>query len=198
MTSTDEQVRRLQRGLQELAYPAASRASSKAARAGGKVLERAIKAAAPVGKARTVKGQKIQGGTLRNAVGSRFIKGRANGVTTLKAGLNVGKGRPTAKGSKERKGNYAPHAHFPALGTRPRWRGVKYGYIRKRGKQSEYNPDRDTLTGKKVAYTGLVTANDFVARASQGAAPAASQAVITTLDAEIRREVAKASPGGAR
>jgi hypothetical protein len=75
---------------------------------------------------------------------------------------------------------------------------VKYGYKRQRGKQSEYDPNRDTLTGKRVAYTGLVTPNDFVARASQAAAPAATQAILATLDAEIRREVAKASPGGAR
>jgi HK97 gp10 family phage protein len=191
-----KEVELLRRQLHSLGRTGAGRASRKAIRAGLKVVERAIKATAPVGPARRVKGRNIVGGTLRNAVGSRFITDRrANGIDRAKVGLNVGKGRAPVKGSTLRKQDYAPHAHLVALGTQPRWAGVKYSYIRRKGKRGLYNPKGDKLTGKRVRYTGVMPANPFARWAAEkveGSATAeVRKAFQAAFEAEVAREAAK-------
>lgn len=174
-------VEELQAKLQDLAYAGASRASSKGIRAGLKVLENAQKAAAPVGKT----------GALKASIGSRFLKVR-KGFTTAKAGINVGRKR-TKVGveAKGRDKKYAPHSHLVALGTQPRWAGVKYGRVKVGRNKSRYAPEKDTLTGKRVRYTGIMPANPFIRNSSQAAEGKAIEAMKqATLDG-IAKEIAK-------
>lgn len=180
---TVEGVDALVRNLADLAYAGASRATGKAIRAGLKVIQQAQQAAAPLGET----------GNLKRAIGSRLVKGTVKGITTAKAGINVGKGRPIARGSNERKANQAPHGHLVAEGTRPRYRGVRYVYRRRKGQRSVFV--REELTGKAVAYTGSMPSNDFISRASRAAAPAATAAMVETLKVELSAEVAKAAKG---
>ena len=186
-------IEELKDRLNKLAYAGASRASSKGIRAGLKVLEKAQKAAAPVGKT----------GALKARIGSRFLKsgkGRQRGVQTAKAGINVGRKR--TKVGEEAKGRdkaYAPHSHLVALGTQPRWAGIVYGRTKRRGQKSEYNPKADKFSDKingknlkgKARYTGIMPANPFVRVSSQAAEAQAIEAVRTTTLEAIAAEVAK-------
>lgn len=192
VTGVDE----LRAKLNQLAYAGASRASGKAIRAGLKVLEKAQAAAVPVGSSgRKKDGKPIVPGNLKRSVGSRFLKsgkGRQRGIMSAKSGFNVGK----------KAGNAARgfHSHLFALGTMPRWRGIKYG----RGKKGAdgrrpYNPEADDFSvkfkktaGAKVKYLGIMPANPALRHASSAAEPAAVARIRYVLLQEIDREVAKA------
>ena len=95
----DEQI---DRRLIHLSQKGATRAARKAVNKGMKVIEKGIRAAAPVGK--------TQG--LKKAVGSRNKRRRGAGISEAKIGIGVGKKRGVA----------APHAHLVALGTANRFR----------------------------------------------------------------------------
>ena len=186
----DRQFEEVARQIRRLATQAAPRASSNAIRDGLRVLAKAIQAAAPVGPTRRVRGRTIEGGALKRSVGSRIIRARGASTSTLaKAGLNVGKGKAVAKGSKLRAQNTAPHAHLVTLGTRDRWAGVKVIYRRQKGKPSLYKGEK--LTGKKIRFLGKVEPNDFVRRASAAAEPAAIEAIRNRLLKELEKEAAK-------
>ena len=155
-------VEELERKLNSLAYAGASRASAKGIRAGLKVLEKAQKAAAPVGTAgRVRKGKVIIPGGMKRSIRSRFLKsgkGPEKGMQTAKAGLNVGR--------KRRDPLRAPHGHLYTLGTK----------------------QRRTKSG---ANRGVMPARPFIAQASRAVENEAIQAVATVTAREIEREAAK-------
>lgn len=179
-------IEELERRMKELATTGITKAASKGMRAALKIIEKAEIAAAPVGPSgrKNKKGEPITPGGLKRSIGSRFAKGKAQGFVTAKAGLNV-----KARNSKE--GLRAFHAHLVALGTQPRWAGVKYGYNRKRGKPSQYNPKADRLTGKKLRYTGIMPANSFIKTATESAQAEAVSAMrkvtLEVIEAEARK-----------
>lgn len=172
--------------LTTLSLGGANRASRKAIRAGLRVLRDAMRQSAPVKK-----------GQLRKSIGVRFRKvrrGPNRGVIEAKAGLNVGK-KPRKKsstpGGEDRPNDaYAPHAHLVALGTRPRWQGVKYG--RRSRTTGEFETDKDELTGNKIKYTGIMPANPFVRwaahRVENSAVAAVRRRFYEAFDQEIRRQ----------
>lgn len=184
-TIDDASVKALQAKLHTLAYAGASRASGKAIRAGLKVLERVQKRAVPV-----------DSGLLRRSINSKFLKRnkQRKGMTTAMAGMNVGRRKPSGKvlqdENAKRSARYAPHGHLVSLGSRPRWQGVKYG--RRDRRTGEFDESKDTLTGKKVRYTGVMPANPIFRQASQQAEPQAVAATVAVLKQEIEREAAKA------
>lgn len=192
--------------LDEAAERGAPPSISKGIRAGLKVIERAQEAAAPVGKPgrKTRKGEPITPGGLKRNIGSRFVKGKKDGYQSGKVGLNVGgiKSKEAFQIETQSLGFgqlRAYHAHLVALGTAPRWAGIKYGYdrqvrygrMKRRGSgrikiygARTYNSSKDKLTGKPVRYRGVMPANDFIRTATAAAAPQAVEtAKRVTLEA---------------
>ena len=173
VTTNVRGVEQLNARLAVLNSRGAVRASGKAIRAGLRVFQRAQQAAAPV-----------KTGRLKRSIGTRFRRqgrGSQRNIMRAVAGLNVGK-----KGDKR-----SPHAHLVALGTQPRWSGVKVGRRRLKGGGSVVDESRDRLTGKPLNYRGVMPANPFVRMSSMAAEPQAEQAVRTTLQRAITAEVAK-------
>lgn len=180
-TPTDEDIDNVIARLSSLAYAGAARASSKGIRAGLKVLVKAMRAGVPVDK-----------GLLRQSLGTRFRKTGKDAVIRAKAGLNVGKKQGQKRG-------YAPHAHLVALGTQPRWKGIKYGYTRgvKGKKRGKYDPRRDSLSekakkGGRIHYTGIMPANDFISDAVRSSGDAAILEMVAVLRTEMENEIRKA------
>jgi HK97 gp10 family phage protein len=170
-------VEQLSAKLAVLDSKGAVRASGKAIRAGLRVYQKAQQAAAPV-----------KTGRLKKSINIRFRrrgKGSERNVIRAIAGLNVAR-----KGGNALR---APHAHLVALGTQPRWAGVRYGRRRLKGGKSVADESRDRLTGKPLNYRGVMPANPFVRQASMAAEPAAEEATRATLKREISAEIAKAS-----
>jgi hypothetical protein len=192
-------VEEMKRDMHVLKFVGATNAVAKGIRAGLKVVERAQIAAAPVGKPgrKNSKGQPIEPGVLKRSIGSRFAKGRVRGHQTAKAGLNV-------KSRLSKVGLRAYHAHLVALGTNPRWAGIKYKYGKRvRGKPSQY-VDQDFSAKAKagnrigVKYRGIMPANSFIRTAAASvetqAIAATEAATLRGIEAEVQKLLPKVVP----
>lgn len=215
-------IEQLQAILNDLAEKGVSRAAAKGIRAGLKVLQQAMIAAAPVGTPgrKNSKGQPIIPGGLKRNIGSRFLRGRKKGFQTAKVGLNVGRGALSEEERDEMRAEYmaetaegglnilrAYHGHLVALGTNPRWAGIKYGYDAKtyygrrklRGKgrlklrgAKTYNEAKNKMTGKPVKYRGVMPADAFIRRATVSAESQAVAVLQSTMRAALEAEMKKA------
>lgn len=185
-----EGIETIRRRLDELSGRGASRAAAKGVRAGLKVIERAQKAAAPVGRPgrKNSKGEVIQPGGLKRSIGSRFKKQTRRSEQRAVSGLNVLKKR----GAPLR----AYHAHLVALGTGPRWQGIEYIYSkRKKGQPQKYVDQKFShkfLFGNaKVRYVGVMPANPFIRNAAASVEGqtinVTKQATLAGIEAEVQR-----------
>jgi len=200
-------VPELDANLQTLAGPAATRISKAALSAGLRVLAKAQKAAAPVGKT----------GATAASIGSRLIAGQGAGYFLAKAGINVGKRskagtliasaafRNTARRAKRiaaglttaRRGararaaaKAAPHAHLVAMGTGPRYTGATAGLpglawkLRRRVASALHRPG-----GR--GYRGKMPANPFIRHAFEREINAVKFAIREAAAKGVAREVNK-------
>jgi len=159
-----ENVPEVRKALQELGTRASRRVARKALRAGLAPVVKAIRAET---KAQT---ERVTG-RLSKSPGQRIVKeDKANNyIFKAKAGLNVGKKKVKLdeSGKKVATGNYAPHAHLVALGTKMRF----------------------TKNGKS---TGMMKKHPIVPRAYTKPASQSLHAMKRKLDVEIQLEVIKA------
>lgn len=143
-------------------------------------------------------------GILARSIAYRFRRGgrkySERDRVRAKSGINVGKEAPQpgpqtpAETKQYRKvGKFAYHGHLWALGTLPRWRGIKYGR-KKVGKRKEYFHDLDDFSPKfkrgqtKVAYTGIMPPNAILGEATRQAEPQARSMMIAELNRGILEE----------
>lgn len=157
----------LERRLVFLGDKAADRVARSAQGAKLTVINKAQKAAAPVGPT----------GNMKANVGKRNEKQKRTGIFEAKTGINVGK-----QSSKKRRGvKRAPHGHLVALGTKPRFRkalGGRFEYIRK--------PSREQLS------TGTMPANPFIRTSTASALGAANAKAQTQATKALAREAKRA------
>lgn len=157
----------LEKTLKKLADKSADRVARSVLGAGLTVINKAQRAAAPVGPT----------GNLKANIGKRNERNKRKGVFEAKTGVGVGKQkRLRAKGIAS-----APHGHLVALGTKPRYRktiGGKFGFIK--------NPTREQLS------TGTMPKNDFIKRSYQSARGAAQSKMKRQAEKALAREAAKA------
>lgn len=116
-------MKRLEAKLSRLEKRVANRITSRASSKALQLAVTAMRQRAPQGPT----------GNLKRSHGKRKLKKReANGIVAYKAGPNVAKKPKNAR--RERRANFAPHAHLVVLGTAGRWSKTKRGAIVWRGK----------------------------------------------------------------
>ncbi|TXH43407.1 MAG: hypothetical protein E6Q97_34100 [Desulfurellales bacterium] len=153
---------------------------------GAAVIQKGIRAAAPVGKTRSIKKE----------IGKK-VNAKKKGQITVKIGVGVGrKKKPKPKktllgrilGAFRKKSSStdsaSPHGHLVALGTQDRYTGTRTWKTRKGLKRSRQ-------TGNKRAFRGRVAPDPFVKQGTAASQGAAASVIINTMKQGIEQEARK-------
>jgi hypothetical protein len=181
-------VPELERQFTELSQTGMRRVALAGVKAGLQVSRGAIQAAAPVAD-----------GDLKRTIGLRMARAREINLFLGKTGPDVGR-RPRRKvkgiksGSLRLKGEGdgqggAPHAHLVTLGTAERFRGIKYLYMRARGRRAQHIGQE--RTGNAIVSTGRITPNAFIRTAAASSQARAKAAMMDRIREVLPREAAK-------
>lgn len=177
VASTAEDFERLARRLAALG-PKGNRVARLCVNKGIKVLRKAMVSAAPTGRSRVVRGQRIGGGSLKKSIGEKSLKAPKKWSQAAKAGIGVGLKTAAQYGKPDGK-VAAKHAHLVALGTGERQTGSVTRRNKKTGKLTIKQ------TQNRVRRTGRMPANGFIKRATRSA----SREVLTIIEAEARQQL---------